>query len=94
MRILDVLLAKRLWHDPEISLREIAVELGSSEKTLRRIARRYNWAPRKRYRTTVTEQTLPAVVTRRCEDCMGVYEGERNIANPVHVGCLKAQRAA
>jgi hypothetical protein len=87
---------KQLW-DQGMPLAEMASRLATSPSAIKNAAVRWGWTPRKKWRRQQTNWehlTMPQLVTRRCEHCKGIWEGERNVAHPIHPECPAVRRAA
>jgi hypothetical protein len=86
---------KRLW-DSGMPIAEMATRLNTSPNAIKQFAQRHGWTPRKKWRRQQTNgyPDLPETVTRRCPDCMGVFDGVRNVRDAQHQDCPRRRMAA
>lgn len=86
---------KRLW-DSGMPIAEMATRLNTSPHAIKNFAKRHGWSPRKKWKRqqTNTKPDLPEMVNRRCPDCWGIYESERQAKNPVHPDCPAGMEVA
>jgi hypothetical protein len=86
---------RKLWYSG-MPIAEMASRLATSPGAIKKAASRWGWTPRKKWmrRQTNTVSDLPQLVTRRCPECLAPYQGERNVAHPIHPECPAVRRAA
>jgi hypothetical protein len=84
--------ARKYWGQG-MPIAEMASRLATCRGAIKSAVMRYKWPPRKQYKkrlqSNIDHLTMPELVTRRCPDCLAIYEGPRNTANPVHEGCRR-----